>query len=167
MGAEKLANGNPLLDKRFINAFVEGVIKTLSLMASTEVTVGKPSIDSQFKAKGDVAGMIGMIAGSLKGTMSISFQKESIFYIIDNMLGEKHTEVSQGVLDCVGELTNQIYGSAKTTLNQMGYAFDMAIPSVIHGTFVISKHHNGATLVIPFTSKDGSSFYIDITVASV
>jgi chemotaxis protein CheX len=164
MGAEKIEKTNPLLDKRFINAFVEGVIKTVSLMAQTEVTVGKPSVQPKFQAKGDVAGMVGMVFGQMKGTMSISFSKESIFTILESMLGEKHSEVNEAVADAVGEMTNQIYGTAKTTLNQMGYGFEMAIPSVIQGTFVISKHHNGATLVIPFNLANGTSFHVDITV---
>ncbi len=155
---------SPLLDKTFINAFIEGVIKTVSLMASTEVKTGKPSVEKDFQAKGDVAGMVGMVFGSMKGTMSVSFPKEAIFLILENMLGEKNTEVNASVTDAVGELTNQIYGSAKTTLNQMGYAFEMAIPSVITGSFTISKTHNGATLAIPFHLNNGTTFYVDITV---
>ena len=161
MGAEKLQQANPLLDKRFINAFVEGVIKTVSLMAQLEVKPGKPALEPKFQAKGDVAGMAGMIFGPMKGTMSISFDKASIFGILESMLGEKHTEVTDEVADAVGEMTNQIYGTAKTALNQMGYAFEMAIPSVIKGSFTISKHHNGATLVIPFHLSNGSTFFVD------
>lgn len=164
MGAEKINTGNPLLDKRFINAFVEGVIKTVSLTAQTSVTTEKASIEPLFQAKGEVAGVVGMIFGNLKGTMSISFPKEAIFFIMENMLGEKYTDITNDVTDAVGEMTNQIYGTAKTTLNQMGYGFEMAIPSVIKGTFVISKHHNGPTLVIPFKLQNGHSFYVDITV---
>jgi chemotaxis protein CheX len=166
MGAEKIEKLNPLLDKRFINAFIEGVIKTVSLMAQMEVTPGKPTIQPQFESKGEVAGMVGMVFGSMKGTMSISFDKASIFAILESMLGEKHTEVTNDVADAVGEMTNQIYGTAKTTLNQMGYAFEMAIPSVIKGTVVVSKHHNGATLVIPFHLNHGTTFYVDITVTT-
>ena len=165
MGAEKLDQSNPLLDKRFINAFVEGVVKTVSMMANTEVSTGKPSVEKKFQSKGDVAGMVGMIFGQMKGTMSISFSSASIFLILENMLGEKHTDLDEDVTDAVGEMTNQIYGTAKTALNQMGYGFEMAIPSVITGSFVISKHHNGATLVIPFHLANGSTFYVDITVS--
>jgi chemotaxis protein CheX len=165
MGAEKVEKMNPLLDKRFVNAFIEGVIKTVSLMAQTEVTTGKPSVEAKFQSKGDVAGMVGMVFGPMKGTMSISFSKDSIFAILHSMLGETYTEINSEVADAVGEMTNQIYGTAKTTLNQMGYAFEMAIPSVIQGTFTISKNHNGATLVIPFHLSNGSTFHVDITVS--
>ncbi len=164
MGAEKINAGNPLLDKRFINAFVEGVVKTVSLTAQTSVTTEKASIEASFQGKGEVAGMVGMVFGDMKGTMSISFPKEAIFHIMENMLGEKYTEITNDVTDAVGEMTNQIYGTAKTTLNQMGYGFEMAIPSVIKGSFTISKYHNGPTLVIPFKLSNGTLFYVDITV---
>jgi chemotaxis protein CheX len=164
MGAEKLNVGNPLLDKRFINAFVEGVVKTISLTAQTSVTTEKASVEPAFQAKGEVAGMVGMIFGEMKGTMSISFPQEAIFFIMEKMLGEKYTEITNDVTDAVGEMTNQIYGTAKTTLNQLGYGFEMAIPSVIKGSFVISKHHNGPTLVIPFKLSNGTTFFVDITV---
>ena len=109
--------------------------------------------------------MVGMVFGQMKGTMSISFDKASIFAILENMLGEKHTEINDEVADAVGEMTNQIYGTAKTTLNQMGYGFEMAIPSVVKGTISISKHYNGATLVIPFNLPNGHCFHVDITVS--
>lgn len=155
---------NPLFDKRLLHAFVDGVIKTLATIAQTEAKVGKPFIEPEFSATGEIAGMVGMVAPPLKGTLLISYTKEAIFHIIENMLGEKHTDLTNEVSDAVGELTNMIYGTAKTALNQMGYNFEMAIPSVIRGDFVVSKANKGATLVIPFELKNNTVFYVKITV---
>lgn len=155
---------NPLFDKNLINAFVDGVAKTLITMAQTKVSVGRPFIENSFKLKGDVAGMVGMVAPPMRGTLVISFPKEAIFSILKNMLGETYTEVSSEVADAVGELTNMFYGSAKTSLNQLGYKFEMAIPSVVRGEFTISKNQGGATLVIPVELENKSQFYIEITV---
>ena len=164
MGAPKL-DQNPLLDKNFLNAFVDGVIKTLSLMAATDAKPQSPRIESNFQAKGEVAGMVGMVAGSMKGTLTISYSKEAIFKILENMLGESYSEMSPEVTDAVGELTNQIYGTAKTTLNQLGYKFEMAIPTVIQGQFQISKFHTGTTLVIPFAIVGSEAiFHVEVTV---
>jgi Predicted inhibitor of MCP methylation, homolog of CheC len=163
--APKLApTPNPLFDKRLINAFVDGVIKTLKTIASTDATPGKPFIEPQFVLKGEIAGMVGMVAPPLKGTLLISYGKDSIFHIMESMLGEKYDSINREVSDAVGELTNMIYGSAKTTLNQMGYNFEMAIPTVISGDFKISHADKGATLVIPFNLSNNSTFYVEITV---
>lgn len=155
---------NPLFDKKLLQAFVDGVIKTLATIAQTESKVGKPFIEPQMTEKGEIAGMVGMVAPPLKGTLLISFTKESIFHIMENMLGEKHSEINNEIADAVGELTNMIYGTAKTALNQMGYNFEMAIPSVIRGEFILSKSTKGATLVIPFELKNGSLMHVKITV---
>ena len=156
---------NPLMDKNFLNAFVDGVVKTLSMMAQTEVRPGAPKVETQFQAKGDVAGMVGMVAGGMKGTLTISFQKGAIFKVMNNMLGETYSELNNEVCDAVGEMTNQIYGTAKTTLNQLGYKLEMAIPTVIKGEFSISKYHSGATLVIPFSvAGTESTFFVEVTV---
>lgn len=164
MGAPKIEK-NPLLDKNFLNAFVEGVVKTLSMMASTQCEPQAPKVESAFKPKGDVTGMVGMVAGSMKGTLTISFSKEAILEVFENMLGEKHPEINSEICDAVGEMTNQVYGTAKTTLNQLGYSFEMAIPTVIQGQFQISKYHTGTTLVIPFKLKaSGAAFYVEVTV---
>jgi chemotaxis protein CheX len=164
MAAQNTNQTNPLLDKRLINAFIEGVIKTLSTMASTEVSTGKPTVEPKHSPKGEIAGMVGMVAGSMKGTMTISYSKVGISKILENMLGETYPEITPEVQDAVGELTNMIYGTAKTSLNQLGYSFEMAIPSVITGTFQISRFHSGATLVIPFNIKGGDTFFVEITV---
>ena len=156
-------NANPLLDKRLINAFVDGVIKTLSTMANTEVTFEKPRVEKKFIPKGDVAGLIGMLAGKMKGNLTLSFEKGALFVILGNMLGETFSELNEDVSDAVGELTNMIYGSAKTVLNEMGYGFEMAIPTVIMGNFQIAQYHSGATLVIPFKVST-HNFFVEITV---
>lgn len=160
--AEKI--DNPLLDKNLVNAFVDGVQKTLSTMAMTESTPKKAFVERDFKAKGDVSGMIGMVSGSMRGTITISFEKPAIFKVLENMLGEPYTELNEEVRDAVGELTNMIYGTAKTTLNEMGYNFEMAIPTVITGNHEITSYHKGAALIIPFDMEGSLNFFIEITV---
>ncbi len=155
---------NPLFDKKLLQAFVDGVIKTLATIAQTDAKVGKPYIEPELTEKGEIAGMVGMVAPPLKGTLLISFTKDSIFQIMENMLGEKHTEINGEISDAVGELTNMIYGTAKTALNQMGYSFEMAIPTVIRGEFTLSKSTKSATLVIPFELKNSAQFHVKITV---
>jgi hypothetical protein len=72
---------NPLFDKKLLQAFVDGVIKTLATMAQTEAKVGKPYIEPELTEKGEIAGMVGMVAPPLKGTLLISFSKASIFLL--------------------------------------------------------------------------------------
>jgi chemotaxis protein CheX len=57
-----------------------------------------------------------------------------------------------------------IYGSAKTTLNKMGYLFEMAIPTVVTGDFQIGGSHSGVKLSIPFTIEPDITMYVEIIV---
>lgn len=157
---------NPLFDKKLITAFVDGVTKTLSTMATTPTTPQKPFIEKTYVAKGEIAGMVGMVAPPLRGQLLISYSKDAILQIYENMIGEKREDIDQDIKDAVGELTNQIYGSAKTTLNQMGYKFEMAIPMVIHGNFTVYQENPGATLVIPFELSNKAVFFVEISVTS-
>ena len=164
MGAEELQNANPLMDKRLVTAFVDGVLKTLSSMASTQATPLKPFVDRNSRKSGEVAGLIGMISGEMKGNITVSFTKEAVFQILQNMLDETYETINDEVGDAVGELTNMIYGSAKTTLNQMGYSFEMAIPTVLLGETKILSFHSAATLVIPFELEGEKKFFVELTV---
>lgn len=165
MGAEKVdAAANPLFDKQLINTFIDSVIKTLTDMAQTKVTPGKPNIEAKSTVKGEVAGIIGMVAGEVKGNLVIAFSSAAVFKVLENMLGETHTKMTPEVTDAVGELTNMIYGSAKTTLNKLGYKFEMAIPTVISGQFQVANVHKGITLSIPFEIEPDKYMYVEISV---
>ena len=165
MGAPKIAE-NPLLDKMFINAFVDGVIQTHLKTANTKIEIGKPFVAKNHQPPNcDVAGIVGMVAGTMKGTLMISYMKSTILKVYENLLGEQLNEVDQNIRDAVGEFTNQIYGVAKTTLNKLGYQFEMAIPTVITGNLSFAQSRNGATLVIPFVvSGSQLEMFVEITI---
>ena len=163
MGEPKIQN--PLFDKKLIMAFVESVMKTLTDMAQTKVIPGKAIIEqTKSDSKGEVAGIIGMVAGGMKGTLLLSFKKECAIEILHNMLGETYTDITPEVADAVGELTNMIYGGTKTTLNSLGYKFEMAIPTVVTGHFSISSKHGGINMTIPFSTEKGNQFFIELSV---
>lgn len=161
--AEKIEN--PLLDKVTINAFIDGVTKTLSTMAQTTVSFSKPMIEKSLVPRGEVIGVLGMVAPPLRATLTLSFTKNAILKIVENMLGETYAEIDQNSIDAAGELTNMIYGSAKTTLNAAGFKFEMALPTVIHGDFKAVANQKGTTLVIPFQLSTKEEFFIGITIS--
>jgi chemotaxis protein CheX len=164
MGAAQKLDPHPLFDKKTIEAFVKGVQNTLLTMASTEVSFGKPFIEQNFVMKGDVAAIVGLIAPPLKGNFVISFSKPGILKVYNNMVGENKTELNEEVKDAVGEIANMVYGASKTLLNQNGYQFQMALPTVVLGEFFPAKDNQGVTLVIPFTFQPDQNFFVQITV---
>lgn len=163
MGALKVGKSSPLLDRDFVNAFVDGVKKALATTAHTLVTAEKPFVEENYQPQGDVAGVMGMINGDATGNLTISFSRPALLRMVNNMLHCQKTDLDQEVTDAVGEMTNQIYGTAKSTLNQMGYRFEMALPAVIMGQFSLAAKA-AKTVVIPFKMPDGEEFVVALSV---
>lgn len=162
--APKFEHKNPLLHSEVIKSFTNSVKDTITKMTNTSLTPQKPYIDYKFELESEIAGIVGVTSNNDRGLFIVSFSKEAIIRIHNNMLGETETELSDSVCDVVGELSNVIYGSSKATLNEKGYNFKMAIPSVTRGKFKVSNNTQGLTVVMPFRIDDQYDFLVALAV---
>ena len=152
------------MDATIINPFINATMNVLSTMAFVKAVPGKPYLKKDDTAMGDVTGVIG-ITGQAHGTISVTFEEESILKIVSNMFGEKIETLDHEVADAVGELTNMISGQARMELEQKGKLFEAAIPSVITGKgHKIIHITDGPKIAIPFT-VDSGAFTIEICLA--
>ncbi len=147
----------------FINAFINGVSQTFKVMTRTAVHAETPILAEKLPRHGDIAGFVGLIGDQVQGMLLVSFDKEVLFYFLNQMFGHEYTEITDEVTDAVGEFTNIIYGGSKTILNDLGYHFDMAIPSVVAGATYFAIRETDQTLSIPFSSQSGR-FILTITL---
>ncbi len=149
--------------KSVITQFSDAVQFVMSTMAMVEVQPGDPYVKKNNTATGDISGVIGFSnAGNhTGGTMSLTLTKASALGIIQNMLGEEYSELSQDVADAVGELTNMICGQARKNLSEkLNMDFEGAIPTVVTGSDHTIRHvSSSAILAMPFSSQFG-----DLTV---
>ena len=122
----------------FINPFLEATISVLKTMAFLEAIPGKPSMKKVNSSVGDVSGIVG-ITGEAEGSLCITFSKECILFIISQMLGAQLKDINEEVKDAVGELTNMISGDSRRRLQEVGYTFQGAIPSVISGLWQLAE----------------------------
>ena len=145
----------------FINPFIEATMNVLTTMAMVSPIPGKPILKTGDKPNGDLTGVIGLVGQKVTGSMAIVLPADCATKIASNMLGENFAEINADVVDCVGELTNMITGGAKAKLGEMGYRFEMAIPSMIRGKEHVVYHRTkGPVVCIPF-DLDGSFFYVE------
>ncbi len=143
-------------DVSFINPFLDAVNGVLGMMASVQVTPGKPYINLKRSAVGDVTGTIGF-SGSADGVMSLTLEEPVILKIVNNMLAENYTTINDEIADAVGELTNMIAGQARQDLVTQGMTLKASTPSVITGKgHKISHITSSPILAIPFTTEEGS-----------
>ncbi len=151
----------------FINPFLEATIEVLEKMAFVKVKNGRPFLKDTLLTYGTVTGIIGMAGEEVQGTMVLSFAEPCILKVVSNMLGEEFTEVDDVIVDAVGELTNMISGGAKRRLAEKGYAFEMAIPSMVTGSGIQIYHSsNIKAVVIPFNIEEGE-FWIEASLVSI
>ncbi|MEE9275140.1 MAG: chemotaxis protein CheX [bacterium] len=150
----------------FVNPFLQATINVISTMAMITPKPGKPRLKEGNLSRGDVTGIIGL-TGPAEGSLAVSFSASCALKIVENMLGEKHTELNDEVADAVGELTNMISGDARAQLQKVGFEFTAAIPTVVRGKDHIVKHisKGGPTVLIPFSTDDGD-FYIEASFSS-
>jgi chemotaxis protein CheX len=150
------------MNAEFVNPFIISLVNVLKTMAQMELQIGKPRKKLDSKANGDVSGLIGMVGGNIKGSMSITFEEGLALEVMNGMLGEKPDAINDEVNDMVGEITNMVAGGAKKELSKKGYDIGMATPIVVSG-----KHHtinhkvNGHKMIMPFKG-DGGKAYIEI-----
>ena len=159
---------NPVrLDTEFINPFLSATIDVLKVLAHVEAIAGKPYLKkSGEKFTGDISGVIGIVSESFSGSVIISFPEKTFISFMNSMLDEKYTEINPDILDGAGEITNQVFGKAKVTLNEKGFGIKAAIPSVVSGKdHTLLSICKGPTVVIPFSCDEGK-FFVEISITS-
>jgi len=149
------------MNVEFINPFLSSLSNVLVTMATMQVKPGKIFIDDQNLPKGDITGLISMHSNKADGTLAISFSKEVILDVCERMLGEPFDEINEEVENLVGEITNMVTGGAKQILDEKGYDFDMARPTVSTKKQALYDNNKQPALVIPFDSDKGR-LYIQI-----
>lgn len=140
----------------FINPFLHAVMNVLETMANIEAKPGKPYINRERTAVGDITGLL-EVSGYSSGFISLTLEKNAIIKIVNNMLFESFTEIDDQISDAVGELTNMITGQARGELGAQGMSFQAGTPTITIGKGEVIGHvENAPILAIPFTTEEGN-----------
>lgn len=155
----------PKLDVSFIKMMALSTIETLKIQCSIDAKVGKPH-EKKPDEKNDIviAGIIGISATGLTGSVAIAFPEKAYLKVMSGMLGQEYTSMTQELEDGAGELLNIIFGVAKKTLNDAGHDINRAVPSVVRGTNIrLFQMSPKPAMVIPF-SIGADMFFIEIVI---
>jgi chemotaxis protein CheX len=150
--------GNAGIDVNFINPIVAALANVLETMGKVKTTRGTPFVKQPgqiSKSQGDISGIIAMNSERFTGSLALLFEEKLITTVVANMLGKAPQGLDDDVRDCVGELTNIVFGQAKRDLNELGHTVGMAIPSVVTGKgHEVSHLVDGVCIVIPFEGEN-------------
>lgn len=155
------------ISTEFIDSFLQSTIHVLKIQAEIDAFPGAFEV-AKSKEQGicDISGFIGMICNNFNGSVVISFPEKTFLNVLSKMLGEEITSIEPGNMDGAAELTNMIFGHAKSLLNEKGFGLKMALPSVVLGkpdSFL--SLHTGPAILVPFNSSQGEFFVrIGLTV---
>ncbi len=147
-----------------INPFIGATIETFSSMVRTAIKPGKISLASQRTMPFDASGIIG-ISGGAKGSVSLSFPKNSALKIVSAFAGEEVKSLDSLVVDAIGELANIIVGYAKKDLIQ--YKINISLPTVVIGeNHQLQGSREVTPILVPFDSDLGAfSLVVSFTSA--
>ena len=149
------------MSQLFMGPITDATARVLQTMAFTESQRGELVIKTRNEpVQGDVTGIIGW-TGTMKGCLTISFSEGAILHILSTMFGEPCKQINQEVQDAVGELSNMISGDARRTLEDQGYLFQGALPTVVLGKGMRIVHMiKGPSYVVPFRVAGDQVFFV-------
>lgn len=150
-----------------INTFIKSTIDVLKIQTKTEAVVGKAEVQkNSLHLNGDVSGIIALVSSQVSGSFIISFPADTYLKILSSMLRTEFKELKPEIADGASELANMILGTAKAELNQKGFNFQSAIPTVVMGkSHIFPAGKNMTSLLVPFTSNFGN-FTIEFRMIS-
>lgn len=150
------------MNLELIDPFIKSASNVLTTMGSMEATHSDPVVCKELPPT-DVTGILNMVSDSVEGVLAVSFTKPVIFELTKRLIGISPTDIDEDVKSLVGDITNMVYGGAKTILDDEGYNFDMSIPTVIQELDInIDFYKNSSVVVTTFETEVGK-FYIQIS----
>lgn len=152
------------MDIQFFKPFVDSTLKVLSVQCKVDAIPQKPFIKgTQPQPVFEIAAVIGITSAAFTGSVTLCFPEKAFLVLMSNMLGEQQTEINCYLQDGAAELLNMIFGATKVILNERGYQFQSAIPSVILGEKLKTAHMTQKKVfVLPFEFPD-NEFHIEIS----
>lgn len=157
---------NTKLDMKFLNPFLTATVDVLRVQAFTDSKCGQVYLKQDLeKMVGDISGIIGIVSDQFSGSVSITFPENTYLNLMMRMLGERIYSYDGEIRDGAGEIVNMIFGKAKIVLNNSGFDFQTALPSVVTGkNHRIVSPNNCLVVVIPFDTDIGK-FFVEIGVS--
>lgn len=159
---EQRGRGQKTVDVNFINPFLTATKKTLEVQCKTPAKPLKPYLKQQALPEVAIAGVLNLSSNGYSGSIVLCFSKPVFLEIYKNLFGEEIKDISPETEDAAAELLNIIYGMAKIELNNKGYNFEKALPTVLTGKGIsVRQAGQFPAVVIPFETKAGQ-FHIEI-----
>ncbi len=116
----------------FLSPFVAATETTLLDLCKSKVHATRILTKTTLpKDSARFAAVIGITSPTIQGSMSVHFPEAVFLSLMNRMLGESMTQIEPGLEDGAAEITNIIFGNAKTKLNELDFQIQMALPTLL------------------------------------
>ncbi len=148
------------LHVKLVPAFIEAIRSVFQTMAKVKVSILDPHLKTEVREPYDVSGIIGF-TGALKGSAILAFPQATAMELVARFAGMRFEPDTADFADAVGELTNMVAGTAKSTL---GETAGISTPLVVLGAnHSVPPLRDLPCLVIPCRCEFGD-FAIELNV---
>jgi len=157
------------LDATLVNAVVRATTEVMQTMANSNCEFKGIQAEAEYKARGDISAVIGILGDKGEGMVALSFTLALANQVVSQLLGVKPENLSSDDrCDGIGELVNMISGNAKAQLaKESEGTYKLSLPTVIQGKDheISSRPRNNPYLVVMFES-DGAPFHLQVSFKS-
>lgn len=135
-----------------------GVREVLEMIAGMSVQAGDPYPMGGKMILGEMSAIIGLSGKDMQGAVVLHFDKPLAFHLLKVIFETETTELTDEVLDAVGEITNMISGKFKTDLVNSGRPeFNITVPTIVVGqnyqTYI--RGVKGTSTIFPYKDSEG------------
>lgn len=149
----------------YLSPFIKSTRHVLKKMASLEAEFKGIYFKNNLRILGDVSGVIAL-SGQTEGTVIITFLWQLAQRVISQIVGVPAKEINAEMIhDGVGEIINMISGSAKKSLIEASYDFQLSIPTIIVGWGHEAGHPENATIAVLSFDVGDQSFALHVSLS--
>ncbi len=153
-----------LIDVHYVNPFLSAIIEIFKEKYFLESQPEKPFVKNDELALGIISGII-IISGDVSGSMAITFEEETIKYILSKIFDKEVEDLNtEEVKENIKELINSISAKAVSFLKKKeGINIVTTIPTIIYGKNHTIQHIISTPIIaLPFTTNKGK-FIVEFT----
>ena len=151
----------------YVNPFVKTTLSAFKEFAGINIDAGAPCFSSRIcDFEQDISSVIGL-SGDIRGAVVLTMKKAFAIKITDALVGTKHTDLDEDVVDAMGEMVNVIAGNVKQYV-EGGEKIEISLPTVIKGrnhTFAWPGKYS-RILYLSFKHED-DTFYLMVDMEKI
>jgi chemotaxis protein CheX len=140
-----------------IQPFINAADAVLAETLHSSAKIGDVSMDEEAYRRKGVAAII-TIVGDIEGRVILDLDPPTAVKVASHLAGQPVKESESIVRETVLELANLVIGNAVTSLNDEGYRFKIAPPTLHTDSQGISGSEDTEALVMSFDTPDGCVF---------